>query len=258
MKPNIAWPIPAIGWWYVPDENWPLMMEQISSHPSVVTSIMMQTGVYVALNGTIMGDVNEYAQILSKQLPFHGVRAEFWLTSQNYSIDSYRLLWADNVTSIARLVDLAIAYNISGWNIDLETDQSTDSDAVAYAAWLATLKSALHHIGVRLTIDVSPWTPMMGDFSVLAPSVDRMMHMETYNGDSLAQWLGYYNGFISSMLNRDVAGVGLGCWVDSSTNGTWAVTPESATERIAQIKLDNVPEIDMFRLLPVTGSQLRR
>jgi hypothetical protein len=94
---------------------------------------------------------------------------------------------------------------------------------------------------------------MMGAYSLLIPATDRLMHMETYNADSLSQWMGYYNGFVSDMYNRNAAGVGLGCWVDSSVNGTWSVTPESAAQRIAQIKLDNVPEIGMFRLRPITG-----
>ena len=46
----------------------------------------------------------------------------------------------------------------------------------------------------------------------------------------------------------------LGCWVDNTTNNTWSVTPESAPQRIAQCMVDGIPEIAMFRLLPITGT----
>jgi hypothetical protein len=157
--------------------------------------------------------------------------------------------------SVAALTSIARAANVSGINMDLEpvSTPTTSADAVAYAGWLSALKASLHTIGVRLTVDVATWSPMIADFATLAPSVDRLMDMETYNGASLSQWQGYYNELINESLDRNIAAVGLGCWVDSSTNGTWAVTAQSAYERVSQAISDNVPELAMFRLLPVTS-----
>ena len=41
------------------------------------------------------------------------------LNSGNCSIDAYRLLWADTVTSVGELVSLVQAVNASGLNLDL-------------------------------------------------------------------------------------------------------------------------------------------
>merc|ERR1712187_796266 len=45
-------------------------------------------------------------------------------------------------------------------------------------------------------------------------------------------------------------GVGLGCWVDASLNGTWPVTAESAEQRISVLLDDSITEIGMFRIVP--------
>ena len=41
---------------------------------------------------------------------------------------------------------------------------------------------------------------------------------------------------------------GLGCWIDSRTNNTWAVTPESAADRVCALMNHSVQEIDMFAI----------
>ena len=96
------------------------------------------------------------------------------------------------------------------------------------------------------------WSPVLSQFEVLSSSVDRLMLMDTYNADSLAQWLAAYDNIVNNNVPREVDGIGLGCWVDSSNNGTWSVTNASAVERIAQLMSDAVPEAAMFRLVPVT------
>jgi hypothetical protein len=42
----------------------------------------------------------------------------------------------------------------------------------------------------------------------------------------------------------------LGVWLDNTDNGSWSVTPASATQRVAQAIADRVQELAMFRLLP--------
>ena len=49
-------------------------------------------------------------------------------------------------------------------------------------------------------------------------------------------------------LPRSVLGAGLGCWIDSRTNNTWSITPQSAIERVCMLMNQSVTEIDMFDL----------
>ena len=79
------------------------------------------------------------------------------------------------------------------------------------------------------------------------------MDMSTYNADTFIAWLVSYDELVNNAVPRSSAGVGMGCWVDSSTNGTWAVTNASAVERTQQCTSDSVSEIAMFRLVPITG-----
>jgi hypothetical protein len=264
-----AWPSPAVSWWYVPDENWPQMIEQIAPHTNVVTSIMLQCGPWINDDGTITTDITSYC--LDDQgngtipsLIALGVRVELWLAGGNSNLSAYRLLWNNPTTSIAQLVAIAKATNASGWNIDIEPvvkpsalqpspPQVDVADAELYALWLNQLRYALHEIGVRLTIDVQDWSPAISEFDILAPVVDRMFDMDTYNADSMLIWLANYYVIVNSEIPRSAVGVGLGCWVDADTNNTWSVTAASATERVAKAQSDGVVEIGMFRLLPQTG-----
>merc|ERR1712217_461783 len=58
---------------------------------------------------------------------------------------------------------------------------------------------------------------------------------------------------MAASLPHEQVGVGLGCWVNSQTNGTWAVTAESAEQRVCSIMNNSFAEIDMFRILPELG-----
>ena len=268
VRPSAAidWPEHAVAWWYVPDNNWPQLIEQVAAHRDVVTSVMVGCGPQVSDSGNVTTAIDpncfdpETGNGTLPALAAIGVRPEIWFGAGNCSIDSYRLMWSDTVNSVQTLVDLAQNLNISGWNMDFEPQSDNcqgvptgdAADAVLYAKWLAALRAALNPIGVRVTADVAMWSPAINQFAVLAPSVDRLFDMDTYNADSLAQWLSAYDHLVNPQVPLGVAGVGLGCWVDGGNNNTWSVTAESATERIAQIKKDNVPEIGMFRLLPQT------
>ena len=263
---SISWPEPAIAWWYPVSPQWPKLIEEVAQHTNVVTSIMLYCGAQVTNEGTITDVVADECidQDGKGTLPALwslGIRTELTLGSGNCSIDSYRILWADTVHSIAVLVNMAKAANVSGFNIDLEpqsencqgTGTGHPDDAPLFASWLSVLHQELNSIGVRLTVDVATWSPVLRQYSVLAPVVDRMMDMDTYNAKSFKGWMKFYNDIVNTEIPRSVAGVGLGCWVDKTVNGTWSVTPESAVERIAQAKSDNVPELAFWVLDPVTN-----
>jgi hypothetical protein len=264
--PFVEWPAPAISWWYSPESNWQMMIEEIRPHLDLVTSIMVYCGPEIADDGTILPYMSPLCysdgEGVLPALSELGVRPEIWLGFGNCSIDAYRLLWNDTTISVQLLVALAVEYNISGWNIDIEPASEncrggptgTAEDATAYAKWLLTLRGALHAVGVRLTVDVDNWSPVTSQFGLLAPSVDRLFDMRTYNADSMEQWMdAYYVPYVNATGILNATGVGLGCYVDQTTSGTWSVTAESASERISQINVDQLPEIAMFNLWPVTG-----
>ena len=97
---------------------------------------------------------------------------------------------------------------------------------------------------------------MLNQFEILAPSVDRMMSMQTYNADSFFLWLhgglygsDYFN-FVKNGVPRSTNGIGLGCWPTATCGNhtCWSTRPESVAPRIDQMIKDGVPEAALFRL----------
>jgi len=256
---------PMISWWYSCDQNWTLAVDQISNHlgnstsPSLVTSIQTYCGNLVDDSGKIYGETSTDCQSFFKAITALGVKSELVLGQTNCSIDGMRLLWADKTTSPKQLLALAQEAGASGWNIDFEPQTedcsgspSGDSeDAILYAEWLQAVWNILNPAGIRLTIDVASWSPVLVEFATLAPAVDRLQNMETYNGGDKKTWLSYYNEFVNDIpLNK--AGVGIGVWSDGE--GSWWETPEGADEKISVCKKGQVPELAMFRI--ATSSQV--
>lgn len=120
------------------------------------------------------------------------------------------------------------------------------ADAALFAQWLEAVRTILSPHGVRLTVAVANWSPVLREFKTLAGAVDRLLDMETYNAKSYMEWLTYYTPLLG--IPRSQAGVGLGCWLDKSTNGTWSVTNTSAVQRVQRAISDQMLELAMFRL----------
>jgi hypothetical protein len=237
---------------------------------------MLYCGYAVADDGTITGDLSPACISppptaaagapptgMIPGLLALGVRPELVLNSGNCSIAAYRALWANATATAHVLVSLANAVGAAGFNLDLEPQADNcagpgtgePADALAYAAFLATARPILNAAGLRLTVDVCDWSPVLSNYTALAPVADRLFDMETYNAASFAQWLGYYGNIVNgAVAPRSAVGIGLGCWVDSSTNGTWSVMPQSGAQRVGQVLADGIPELAMFRLVPVTGA----
>jgi len=78
--------------------------------------------------------------------------------------------------------------------------------------------------------------------------------METYNALSFEEWV--YSRASPALdgvgdKNKDVVGMGLGCWKWKENNNTWATTAESADQRICYLmnrSKDFAPELDMFTI----------
>ena len=90
-----------------------------------------------------------------------------------------RKLWADPASPPAVLA-AALAANASGVSIDFEpqadnckgSPTGTAADAAPFAAWLASVRAQLAPHGIRLTVDVASWSPVLAEYATLAPSVD--------------------------------------------------------------------------------------
>ena len=89
---------------------------------------------------------------------------------------------------------------------------------------------------------------LTADCSRLAHArVNRLMNMRTYNAVDFSAW--WYSALVPALVvPRQVLGAGLGCWIDSRTNGTWNILPESAKDRVCALANQSIQEIDMFEL----------
>jgi hypothetical protein len=258
-----GWPdlAPMVSYWYAVDNDWPaavaLITPYVTATPAVVTSIMSYCGLDVSDAGAIVNVTSAACLDFFAALRPLGVRPEIMLNAGNCSIDAYRTLWADKTVSPAVILSAAVASGAVGVGVDFEPQADncqggptgTAADAAAYAGWLAAVRAALAPAGIRLTVDVASWSPVL-NAAVLAPAVDRALTMETYNGGSEAEWLEYYSAFLAS-VPRDKAGVGLGAWDDGK--GAWWETPAGAAAKVARAAADGVPELAVFRILPQSG-----
>ena len=251
-----SWPNRTVLWWYACDNDWPAAVAQITPYaPTLVTSIQTYCGWDVSDAGKIIGSTSPQCVGFFAAIGKMGVRAELATGAGNCSIASYRLLWADTTTSPQQLLAAALAVNASGWNIDFEpqadncqgSPTGTPADAVLFASWLTSVRSALHPHGVRLTVDVASWSPVLGQFAVLAKSVDRLQNMGTYNGGSSSEWMSGYTPYLAATPLAAV-GVGIGAWSDGGT--AWWETPEGAAFKVARARADKVPELAVFRIVP--------
>ena len=249
------WEKGVLSFWYAPDNNWPDAVALVAAHPGLVTSVMSYCGTDIAANGTIIPAFHSTCASLIPALAALGVRSELATGSGSCSIASMRLLWADTAVSPVVLRDAVLAANASGLNIDFEPQadncqgapSGTAADAVLFAAWLSAVRAQLQPHGLRLTVDVASWSPVLREYSTLARGVDRLLTMETYNGDSGAQWLGYFHDFLDSTPLPSV-GIGLGAWADGK--GAWWETPAAAAFKVNASVAAGVPELAVFRIVP--------
>jgi hypothetical protein len=254
---RLPWPNPAVSWWSQPDDTWPALIALISqgTRRRAVTSINLYCGFDVSADGIIEGNVSSACAAVIPELHRLGVLPEVCV--DGLDIGALRRLWAaPPAPSIAALVAATAPFGIRGVNFDFEPENATipGVDARAYAGWLAAACPLLRAAGMRCTADVDDG-PMLIEFNVLGPPVDRLFDMSTYNKPNFKIWSDYYHYFNNrTVLALDRVGVGLGAWVDVALNGTWPVTPESATQRLDLIAADAVPEVGMFLLMPVNCS----
>lgn len=255
----------SVSFWYSPsaaDLNSTLAV--LSAHRSSVTSVMLYCGHGVDNQGQLVGQVSELCYDgqgggLVPRLACLGIRAEFVLNDLSTNVTAQKI-WMANSSNMDALVTIGKQYGVMGWNLDLEPQKVPGSkgDADVYASFCTQLRAKLNAKGMRLTIDVASWSPMLKQFALLGTSVDRMMNMETYNADSMRAWLnggvvgGFYTSFVAPGVPLSSCGVGLGSWPTATCgidkHPCWSTTNASGPPRISRILQDGVPEIALFRL----------
>eukprot|EP00037_Helgoeca_nana_P018478 m.176806 g.176806 ORF g.176806 m.176806 type:complete len:303 (+) comp24460_c0_seq1:1735-2643(+) len=262
-----------VSFWYAPasygGSDIGAVLQVLKNNSGAVTSVMNYCGTSIGPGGSLLQDEANAALCTKTLLPgltAIGVNPEIVLNSGTNNVSDYRLFFANASQQIPVLVSVAKRFGAVGINMDLEpqvgSPSSTPADAVVYAAFCAKLKVALNAIGVRLTIAVANWSPMLSNFKVLAPSVDRLMSMETYNANSMAGWLGGdafggdYNELVAPGVLRTNVAPGLGCWPAlCGKNPCWTTTAASGPVRMDKITADDIPEVAMFRLIQIPSQQ---
>eukprot|EP00041_Stephanoeca_diplocostata_P012180 m.203377 g.203377 ORF g.203377 m.203377 type:complete len:378 (-) comp18846_c0_seq2:816-1949(-) len=208
------------------------------------------------IGGKITGELLPACKAVLPTLVELGIRAELWL-GEDDSLLSARTLFNHTEETAHALINISQTYPaIVGYNLDLECSGGTPTDADNYKTFLTRVSSLLDtapSVGpLRFSADVScSATDSSLDTwcNVLATSgVHRLMNMRTYNAGNFGAW--YYSALTPALekIPLDRLGVGLGCWIDSRTNNTWNITPESASQRICALLNASVQEVDIFLL----------
>jgi hypothetical protein len=169
----------VVSMWYAPDNNWRDAVALIAAHAAQVTTVFSYCGLDISDAGKIIPTFSPICAQLFPALAALGVRAEISSGSGNCSIAAMRKLWADPASPPAVLA-AALAANASGVSIDFEpqadnckgSPTGTAADAAPFAAWLASVRAQLAPHGIRLTVDVASWSPVLAEYATLAPSVD--------------------------------------------------------------------------------------
>eukprot|EP00038_Savillea_parva_P011118 m.195216 g.195216 ORF g.195216 m.195216 type:complete len:454 (-) comp19427_c0_seq1:180-1541(-) len=267
------------------------LVDFVKAHPTIVTTLIMRCGLVTCcrkgcddcpnnpwtpscsvtrtnctnnngMGGTVVGGLSPACQRAIPIVTQLGVRVELWL-GEDDSIDSARYLFAHADDTASTLLKFAADNpDIKGFNIDLETGYGTPQDALDFAAFLKTVTSQLMrgpHGPLRFSADVACGDagtinsrPLATNCSLLGRAgVGRIMNMATYNADGLRSWLYALQNALTSPLAT--LGVGMGCWIDSRTNNTWSITPQSAVDRVCALMNASVTEIDMFDISPDKG-----
>ena len=254
--PSPWWASKIVSFWYAPDNDWPSAVAIVKAHPGLVTSVMSYCGVDIADNGTIISRFAPTCAGLFPALKALGVRTEIATGRGNCSIAAMRALWADTAVSPRVLRDAVQAAGADGLNIDFEPQADNcaggptgdAADAALFGTWLAAVRAQLQPLGARLTVDVASWSPVLREYALLAEGADRLLTMETYNGDSAAQWTPFLAEFLGATPIAK-AGVGLGAWSDAK--GSWWETPAAAAFKVNSSIAAAAPEVAIFRIVPV-------
>lgn len=194
----------------------PPFLALVSAHPAAISTVILDCGTAIAVNGSLPLPPLS-APCLAAVLGLNQLRigVELAIGLANCSIAALRTFsTVAPAATGAALAAFARANNITGVSIDAEPQANncagsptgSAADAIVFASGLAALRTPLNAAGVRLTICVADWSPVVGDYAVLAPAVDRLLDMETYTAPSWTTWLGYYHNIVRDDVPRAKVG----------------------------------------------------
>ena len=269
----------TVSFWYAPASYGGMDINNtvnlLAQHPGVVSTVLVYCG--HSANGGLKVDAKTLALCtdgvphagqppLLQALKRQGIAWELVLDSGSSDVDDYRASLFANASVVPALVSSPrrkLSFGARGWNFDLEPQKhkpaSTAHDALAFASFCARTRSALHAVGMRLTVSVAQWCPMLKNYTLLAPTADRLFDMETYNANSFDGWLhgdsfgGYYLQLLNG-TNHSAVAPALGCW-NQTCGGQpcWTSTQPSVRPRLERMARDGIQEVPMFRLLQRDG-----
>lgn len=254
-----------VSFWYYPpayggsDIN--ATLDLLKRHEGVVTSVMLGCDHSVSAVGGVTAPSQTSLDLCTTTIAgLISSRVKPELVMGGSNITQLRQFFANADTNIDALVKIGRSLGATGWNLDMEPTTSVAADAKLYADFLRAAKPKLNAAGMRLTIATATWSPMLSDTALLAPQVDRVLNMETYNADSMSGWLngdavgGYYSKFVAPPTSHSKLGPGLGCWpakCGPTPHACWSTTPASGPPRMARIVADGLPEVALFRIIQV-------
>jgi hypothetical protein len=256
-----------VSFWYYPpayggsDIN--ATIDLLKKHEGVTTSVMLGCDHGVSADGgVVMPSQSSLGLCTTTIAGLKSAKVKPELVMGGSNITQLRQFFASAEANIDALVKAGKSLGATGWNLDIEPTTSVAADATLYANFLSAAKPKLNAAGMRLTIATATWSPMLADTSLLAPHVDRVLNMETYNADSMSGWLngdavgGYYSKFVAPPTAHSKLGPGLGCWPakcgpKASPHPCWSTTAASGPPRMARIESDGLPEVALFRIIQV-------
>ena len=278
QTPSIK-PKREVSWWWDCEHGGTAssLIDFCKAHTKIVTRIMMICEVFTCVNarwsnasapqgtctnnggvgGTVTGTLSDKCKQAIPALNKLGIETELWL-GEDDSISSTRYQFSHAKEMAESLLQIAKENpGLGGFNLDLEAKAPfDDADRRNYAKFLSDMTASLHdapHGPLRFSADLECRDPatntIMSNCSAVAGSgVSRVYTMYTYNAADYFEWSSVQLAPALATVPLDTLGVGLGCWVDSSLNSTWNLTPESAEDRVCKLMNESVQEIAMFSL----------
>jgi len=238
-----------VSFWFSTDDTYAKMIEAVAAHTSAVSSVILDCGMSIDNDASLVIPENANCKPAIEGLTKLGVKAELAVGLAGSNISAMRKAFQRGSKVFSKeLLAIVDDYKVQGIDFDWEPqgkDMGNLTDAKAYAEFLSGIKQDFDG-KARLTICVADWSPVMSQYALLAPAVDRLLDMETYNDKDYATWHTYYKNIVKDAVPKNKVGIGM---YPFAKNGSWAATPESVAERMKDITNDGVAEVFIFRFL---------
>lgn len=215
---SVGWPKAQrwVSWWFMPYNGSAYIskaaagnvVQCVKEHQRAFDSVIIFCGHKLELNGSISVDNNLLAfceEALVGPLRELGVVIEFVIgegTGRNITAMRRAFASPTREQNIALLKEATMLQSVSGWSFDWEPPGSspTYADRLAFADFVGELRFAVSPLGARVSVDMfGPSDAMIGGYSSMAPNVEMLYDMETYDArGNFSWWLEQYEKFVNS------------------------------------------------------------